>query len=123
LRALFIGLLAAYVLRSRSSTAARLMAVVGAVVATATLSVSTQLVDAIAVLPTTNLIVSPATVSNVNGGTYTFINAAGGPATITGVALVNAPGNLSINPVGTTCVTGLTLAVGQTCVVVVQNAR
>lgn len=121
--ALFIGLLAAYVLRSRNATASRLMALVGAIAATATLSISTQQVDAVAVLPTTNLIVSPATVSSVSGGNYTFINAAGGPATITNVALVNAPINLAISAPGTTCVPGLTLAVGQTCVVSVLGTR
>ena len=121
--ALFIGLLAAYVLRSRSSTASRLVALIGAVVATATLSISTQHVDAVVVLPTTSLIVSPATVTSVSGGTYTFINAAGGPATITNVALVNAPINLAISAPGTTCVAGLTLAVGQTCVVSLSGGR
>ncbi len=119
--ALIIGLLAAYSLRSRSAVASRFVALVGALAATATLSISSQHADALPIVPT-NLIVSPATINSVLNGTYTFVNAASGPVTITNVALLNALGGMSINVSGSTCVVGLLLSVGQTCTVAVATA-
>ena len=116
--ALFIGLLAAYFLRSRKRAVSRMLAI-GAVAIAATLSLNAERADAI-VGPPTNLTVSPTTLTIGGAGTYTFINAAGNTIILRAITLTN-PGSNTIDTLNTTCTVSRVLPVAQTCTVVVIN--
>lgn len=115
--ALFVGLLAAYFLRSRERAVSRMLTV-GAVAIAAALSLNAGRADA--VIGTTNLTVSPTTVTISGVGTYPFANAASSPIILRSITLAD-PGSNTIDPVNTTCTVSRVLSVGQTCVVAVIN--
>lgn len=116
--AIFIGLLAAYFLRSRNGAASRMLAIGSAVALVAALALNTERAEA--VVSPTNLTSSPTTLSNVGVGTYTFVNAANATIILRSITLAN-PGSNTVDSLNTTCTPAKTLTVGQTCVVVVVN--
>ena len=116
--ALFIGLLAAYFLRSHKRAASRMLAI-GAVCVAAMLAIQADRAEAV-VAPPTNLTASPTSLSIGGSGTYTFVNAAGRTILLRSVTLTN-PGGLSIDTINSTCSVPKSLVVGEVCTVVVIN--
>lgn len=116
--ALFIGLLAAYFLRSHKRAASRMLAI-GAVGVAAMLAIQADRAEAVAI-PTTNLTASPTALTISGSGSYPFVNAAGRTILLRSVTLTN-PGGLSIDTINSTCTVPKTLVVGEVCTVVVVN--
>lgn len=116
--ALFVGLLAAYFLRSSERAASRMLAI-GAVAIAAVVSLNAGRADA--TIGNTSLITSPTSVTISGVGIFPFINAASGPIILRAITLTN-PGGNTIDPVDTTCTVSRVLSIAQTCVVRVVNS-
>jgi len=115
--ALFIGLLAAYFLRSHKRAASRMLAI-GTVGVAAMLAIQADRAEAVSI--PTNLTASPTALTISGSGTYPFVNAAGRTILLRSVTLTN-PGGYSIDTVNSTCSAPRSLVVGEVCTVVVVN--
>ncbi len=119
LAALLMGVTAAVLLRKRNRAASRLLGAAVVAGAVAAASTAPQTSQAVAVIPPTNMVTSPATALLGGTGPYPFVNATGNTIVIRSITLAN-PGAYSINSSTTTCdVTG-TVSANATCNVGIQ---